>query len=128
DYHGSSLLCLTNESIGTATASLAAVNDRLGIGRGRSERRIGGPYADRVVVVDRNLVNVREHLELEARRAVRREPLARARHAPARAPDPAAVVARGPRVERVHFLELPHAAFLHRFVLVDRRAERRARA
>src|SRR5690606_16710245 len=45
-----------------------------------------------------------------------------------RAPDPAAVVARGPRVERVHLLELPDARLFHRFVLVDGRAERRARA
>ena len=79
-------------------------------------------------IVERDLVDRREHLERERRRRIGRERPARARHGAAGAARPAAVVARRPGVERVVDAELPDAVLLDELVLVQRRAHRRARA
>ena len=78
-------------------------------------------------IVERDLVDGREHLERERRRRIGRKRAARPRHSAARAASPAAVVAGRPRVERVVDAELPDAVLFDELVLVQRRAHRRAR-
>ncbi len=69
-----------------------------------------------------NVVDHREHLEHEGRRRIRRQILARSRHTRARCLRPAGFITRRERIHRVYDAELPHAVFLHSFVLVHRGA------